>query len=134
MRTQFTGKRLKKFISYYKPHRRIFAMDMTFAAVSAVAVLLFSAGLRGNHRTGDGRMERGDGPDAGMVYAVAGWTCRAADGQQCDLCLLWPCDGAKMEETMRDELFAHYEKLSFGFHAKHDDALSQSVLSNDLSA
>ena len=41
MHTQFTAKRLKKFISYYKPHRRIFAMDMTFAALSAVAVLLF---------------------------------------------------------------------------------------------
>lgn len=41
MKSQFTKKRLKKFLSYYRPYRNIFAMDMFFAALSAIATLLF---------------------------------------------------------------------------------------------
>ena len=41
MKSQFTKKRLKKFLSYYRPYRNIFAMDMFFAALSAIAALLF---------------------------------------------------------------------------------------------
>ncbi|MFQ7290280.1 MAG: ABC transporter transmembrane domain-containing protein [Lacrimispora saccharolytica] len=41
MKSQFTKKRLKKFLSYYRPYRNIFVMDMFFAALSAIATLLF---------------------------------------------------------------------------------------------
>ena len=41
MKKIITIKRLTKFLSYYKPYRGIFAMDMFFACVSAVSVLLF---------------------------------------------------------------------------------------------
>lgn len=40
--------------------------------------------------------------------------------------------GAKMEETMRRELFEHYESLSFGFHAKNSTGKLMTVLTNDL--
>ena len=40
--------------------------------------------------------------------------------------------GAKMEETMRLELFEHYEALSFGFHARNSTGKLMTVLSNDL--
>lgn len=41
MKSQFTKQRARKFLSYYKPHRNIFLMDMFFAALSACSVLLF---------------------------------------------------------------------------------------------
>ena len=41
MKSQFTKGRLKKFLSYYKPHRRIFIMDMFFAGLSSLTVVLF---------------------------------------------------------------------------------------------
>lgn len=133
MRTQFTGKRLKKFISYYKPHRRIFAMDMTFAAVSAVAVLLFPLV--------SGKITElvMDGWNAETVRTL-GWYMLLLAGlaglrvvSNVIYAYFGHAMGAKMEETMRDELFAHYEKLSFGFHAKHDVGQLMTVLSNDLS-
>ena len=133
MRTQFTGKRLKKFISYYKPHRRIFAMDMTFAAVSAVAVLLFPL------VSGEITELVMDGWNAETVRTL-GWYMLLLAGlaglrmvSNVIYAYFGHAMGAKMEETMRDELFAHYEKLSFGFHAKHDVGQLMTVLSNDLS-
>ncbi len=133
MHTKFTGKRLKKFISYYKPHRRIFAMDMTFAAVSAIAVLIFPL-LSGKI----------------TALVMEGWSHETVRRLVWCILLLVGLTalrvvsnviyayfghamGAKMEETMRDELFAHYEKLSFHFHAKHDVGQLMTVLSNDLS-
>ena len=90
MHTKFTRKRLKKFLSYYKPHRRIFAMDMSFAALSAISVLLFP--LLSGKITGL-VMGTGDGSQAGVVYPAAGRTDCTAGGQQCDLCLLRPRNG-----------------------------------------
>ena len=40
MESKFTKQRAVKFLSYYKPHRNIFIMDMFFAALSAGSVLL----------------------------------------------------------------------------------------------
>ena len=85
MHTKFTRKRLKKFLSYYKHHRSIFAMDMSFEALSAISDLLFPLL--------DGRMGIGDGSQTGVVYSAIGRTDRTAGGQQCDLCLLRPRNG-----------------------------------------
>ena len=41
MKSKFTTQRAKKFLSYYKPHRSIFLMDLFFAMLSAGSVLLF---------------------------------------------------------------------------------------------
>ena len=41
MKSQFTKERLKKFLSYYRPHRKIFIMDMFFAGLSSLTVVLF---------------------------------------------------------------------------------------------
>ncbi len=41
MKSKFTKQRAKKFLSYYRPHRAIFLMDLFFAALSAGSVLLF---------------------------------------------------------------------------------------------
>lgn len=133
MHTQFTAKRLKKFISYYKPHRRIFAMDMTFAALSAVAVLLFP--LVSGKIT---ELVMG-GWDAETVRAVGRYMLLLAVLAVVRMvsnviyAYFGHAMGAKMEETMRDELFVHYEELSFHFHAKHDVGQLMTVLSNDLS-
>lgn len=133
MHTKFTRKRLKKFLSYYKPHRRIFAMDMSFAALSAISVLLFPL-LSGKIT---GLVMEGWGPETvrrlvWCILLLAGLTVLRMVSNVI-YAYFGHAMGAKMEETMRDELFAHYEKLSFHFHAKHDVGQLMTVLSNDLS-
>lgn len=132
MHTKFTRKRLKKFLSYYKPHRRIFAMDMSFAALSAISVLLFpllSGKITGLVMEGWGETVR---RLVWCILLLAGLTVLRMVSNVI-YAYFGHAMGAKMEETMRDELFAHYEKLSFHFHAKHDVGQLMTVLSNDLS-
>lgn len=133
MHTKFTRKRLKKFLSYYKPHRRIFAMDMSFAALSAISVLLFP--LLSGKITGLVMEGWGSETVRRLVWCIlllAGLTALRVVSNVI-YAYFGHAMGAKMEETMRDELFAHYEKLSFHFHAKHDVGQLMTVLSNDLS-
>ena len=132
MRSQFTRQRAKKFLSYYKPYQNIFLMDMFFAALSAVSVLLFP--LVSGYMTGEVLTEwNGRGSErlltasgllvlltavrlvSNIIYAYFGHSM-----------------GARMEETMREELFAHYESLSFRFHAENNIGKLMTVLSNDL--
>ncbi len=133
MHTKFTRKRLKKFLSYYKPHRRIFVMDMFFAALSAISVLLFPL-LSGKITE---LVMEGWGSETvrrlvWCILLLAGLTALRLISNVI-YGYFGHAMGAKMEETMRDELFAHYEKLSFHFHAKHDAGQLMTVLSNDLS-
>lgn len=134
MRSQLTGNRIKKFLSYYRPYRKIFIMDMCFAALSAVSVLLFP--LVSGYMTGE-VLTGWDGDTRRKLFAAAAV-----------LVLLTICKvvsniiygyfghamGARMEETMRGELFAHYEALSFDFHAQNGVGKLLTVLSNDLTS
>ena len=131
--SQFTKTRLKRFLSYYKPHRRVFTMVLFFAALSSAVVLLFPL-VSGyitkevladwSPQTGRNLMLGGLGlllltvlkVISNMIYAYFGHAM-----------------GAKMERTMRQELFAQYEKQSFGFHARNSVGKLMTVLSNDLS-
>lgn len=132
MKSQFTKQRARKFLSYYKPHRNIFLMDMFFAALSACSVLLFP--LVSGYLTGE-VLTRWDSTTKSKLISAA-----------CLLVVLTVVKvisnitfayfghsmGAKMEETMRAELFRHYESLSFDFHARNSTGKLMTVLSNDL--
>ncbi len=132
MESKFTKQRAVKFLSYYKPHRNIFIMDMFFAALSAGSVLLFplvSGYIANEVFTGwnDGSWKKLLAASlvlalltvlkvvSNIIYAYFGHAM-----------------GAKMEESMRKELFAHYESLSFDFHARNSSGKLMTVLSNDL--
>lgn len=132
MRDQFSKKRLTKFLSYYRPHKKIFGVDMFFAALSATSVLLFP--LVSGHITREVLAEWNETTmktlticglillfltlikiTSNIIYAYFGHTM-----------------GAKMESAMRKELLAHYEQLSFGFHARNSVGKLMTVISNDL--
>lgn len=127
-----TKERMKKFLSYYKPHKKIFIMDMSFAAVSSVCVLLFplvsgyiTAEVLGDwsQTTQNNLIIAGGALLALIVIRVISNIIYAYFGHAM---------GAKMEETMRNELFCHYERLSFFFHAKNAVGKLMTVISNDL--
>lgn len=132
MKSRFTKQRLLKFLSYYRPHKKIFAIDMCFAAISAVSVLLFP--LLSGYITGEVLIKWDE--STRKILAAAG-------GMLLILILIKVVSniayayfghamGVKMEQAMREELFEHYEKLSFGFHARNSTGKLMTVISNDL--
>lgn len=132
MKSQFTKQRAGKFLSYYKPHRCIFMMDMFFAALSACAVLLFP--LVSGYMTGEVLAQWDDGTWIRLAWAAGLLVLLTAVKTVSNIIYAYfgHAMGAKMEESMRDELFRHYESLSFGFHARNSTGKLMTVLSNDL--
>lgn len=132
MTSQFTKQRLKKFLSYYRPHKKIFIMDMFFAAISAASVLLFP--LVSGYLTGE-VLTKWD-KNTFEILITAGGVLLALTLVKVISNIIYAyfghAMGAKMEQTMREELFEHYEQLSFGFHARNSTGKLMTVISNDL--
>lgn len=132
MQSQFTKQKIKKFLSYYKPHRNIFLMDMFFAALSACTVLLFP--LVSGYMTGEVLAKWDDTTWKKLIWAAFILVLLTVIKIISNIIYAYfgHAMGAKMEETMRKELFQHYESQSFDFHAKNNTGKLMTVLSNDL--
>lgn len=132
MKSKFTKQRAKKFLSYYKPHRNIFIMDMFFAALSAVSVLLFP--LVSGYMTGEVLAKWNDNTWNKLLMAASVLVLLTVIKVISNIIYAYfgHAMGAKMEETMRRELLEHYESLSLGFHARNSTGKLMTVLSNDL--
>lgn len=132
MKSQFTKQRFKKFLSYYKPHKKIFVMDMFFAVLSAISVLLFP--FVSGYVTGK-VLTKWDDTTARTLFTT-GTILLALTIVKIISNIIYAyfghAMGSKMEQTMREELFEYYEKLSFGFHARNSTGKLMSVISNDL--
>ena len=132
MKKIITRKRLTKFLSYYKPYRGIFAMDMFFACVSAVSVLLFP--LVSGYITQEVLARQTPGTQkrligAGIVLLILLTVQLTAN---VIYAYFGHAMGAKMESAMREELFAHYQRQSFRFHGANPPGKLMTVMSNDL--
>ncbi|MBS4969463.1 MAG: ABC transporter ATP-binding protein [Lachnospiraceae bacterium] len=132
MKSQFTKKRLKKFLSYYRPYRNIFVMDMFFAALSAIATLLFP--LLSGYITGQVLSEWTGQTEKRLILAGIGLLVLLIIRVTSNVIYAYfgHAMGAKMEADMREELFVHYEALPFSFHAKNSVGKLMTVISNDL--
>lgn len=132
MKGNFTRQRLQKFLSYYRPHRIIFAADMFFTALSALAALLFP--LLSGYITAAVLNDWNEGTPRRLFWAGAGLLGLVV--VRCASNVVYACFGhamgAKMEAAMREELFCHYEKQTFAFHARNSVGKLMTVASNDL--
>lgn len=122
----------KKFFSYYKPYKKIFAADMFFAFLGAAITLIIPLIIR--YITND------------VIYREASeslHTILVLTGVMGVLVILeCYCNffityyghmmGAKMEYNMRNEIFAHYQKLSFSFFDNQKVGQLMSRVTNDL--
>ena len=123
---------MKKFLSYYKPYKKIFAADMFFACLGAAVTLIIPLIIR--YITND------------VIYRPAGESLKiilSLTGIMAVLIILeFYCNyfianyghimGAKMEYNMRNEIFAHYQKLSFSFFENQKVGQLMSRVTNDL--
>lgn len=123
---------MKKFLSYYKPYKKIFAADMFFACLGAAVTLIIPLIIR--YITND------------VIYRPASESLKiilSLTGVMAVLIILeFYCNyfiayyghimGAKMEYNMRNEIFAHYQKLSFSFFDNQKVGQLMSRVTNDL--
>lgn len=123
---------LKKFIQYYKPYRFVFFFDLFCATIISVVDLLYPQLLRGAAKglfTGDPQAILKALPmmAAGLlVMFVIQSLCKYYVSYQGHMM------GANMERDMRQQLFDHYEALSFTYYDQNNSGQMMSKLVSDL--
>ena len=109
----------RKFVGYYRPYRGLFWVDMLCALTVSVIDLAFPQVL--NYFT---RTEFADSAQIFRAVAIAGGALLAAYlirlGCQYFITSWGHIMGARMERDMRQELFDHYQKLSFSYYDRNN--------------
>ncbi len=122
--------RLKKFLSYYKPYLGLFYADMACAIVVSITVLAIPLCIR--YMTKNLEVQS---PDAfSEIYFMGGvMLALVAIHAICHAFVDYKGHmmGALMERDMRNELFEHYQKLSFKFYDDHRTGQLMTRISND---
>lgn len=123
--------RMRKFFSYYKPHLVVFYMDMACAVMVSAITLTMPLLIRYITKN----LLEPASPDAlSRIYMVGAimlaltalyTACHAFIDYQGHIM------GARMEADMRNELFDHYQKLSFSFYDEHRVGQLMTRLTND---
>ena len=123
---------LRKFIRYYKPYQAVFYLDLICAAAISLVDLAYPQILRTLTRTlftGSSQAILSALPliGAGMfaMYVIQS-LCKYYVSYQGHMM------GAHMERDMRQQLFDHYEKLSFSYYDNNNSGQMMSKLVSDL--
>ena len=123
---------IREFIPYYKPYKRVFFFDLLCAATISVVDILYPQILRRLTRTLFTR-------EAPVILSSLPWLALlflAAYMLQAACRYYVTCQGhvmgAQMERDMRQELFEHYERLSFSYYDKSNTGQMLSKLISDL--
>ena len=123
---------IKKFIQYYAPYKGVFFLDLVCAAVISLVDLAFPQILRTMTKTlFTVTPEKilhallSVGIVLLIVYLVQ-MGCKYYVSYQGHMM------GARMERDMRQQLFEHYEKLSFSYYDQNNSGQMMSKLVSDL--
>lgn len=123
---------LKKFLSYYKPYRKLFYSDMACAVAVSAVDLCFPLLLSWLARHVWNQ-------NAQTILTAIAWVCAGLLGLYI---LRYFCQyfitswghimGAEMESDMRRDLFYHLQRLSFSYYDKNNTGDMLSKLVSDL--
>lgn len=123
---------LKKFIHYYGPYKVVFFIDLLCAAIISLVDLSYPQILRTATKTlftQDKSMILHALPWIGiglfLMYVIQS-LCKYYVSFQGHMM------GANMERDMRQQLFEHYEKLSFSYYSQNNSGQMMSKLVSDL--
>ena len=123
---------MKKFVQYYTPYKAVFFLDLICAAVISLVDLAFPQILRTLTRTlftetSEHILHALFPIGAGLlVIYVLQALCKYYVSYQGHMM------GANMERDMRQQLFDHYEKLSFSYYDRNNSGQMMSKLVSDL--
>lgn len=123
---------LKKFISYYKPHQRLFYLDMVCALIVSMVDLAFPQIL--NYFVKGVFLDSYEIILLQLPWIFIGVLLMYSIRSGCQYFITsWGhIMGARMESDMRQELFSHYQKLSFSYYDKNNTGEMMSKLTADL--
>ncbi|MBQ8914542.1 MAG: ABC transporter ATP-binding protein, partial [Clostridia bacterium] len=121
---------LKKFLSYYKPHRVIFALDMAASFTVSMVGIFYPIVTRSmvNEFTGGGRNTKiivGGAILLLLLYVVRLLLNYFIQYQGHVM-------GVKMQAQMRREMFDHLQKLPYKYYDDHETGKIMSRMTNDL--
>jgi ATP-binding cassette subfamily B protein len=122
--------RFKKFLSYYKPYRGLFFADMACAMVVSLTLLSIPLCIRSITEN----LELNSAESLHHIYLMGGIMLGlVAIYALCNFFVDYKGHimGALMERDMRNELFDHYQKLSFKFYDDHRTGELMTRISND---
>ena len=123
---------LKKMVSYYRPYKGTFFLDMFFAFVASIISLVIPLVVR-YITTNVTKMDISEAVRRiiiiGIVLIVLVLIQFASNYFITNIGHVM---GAKMEYNMRAEIFAHYQKLSFSFFDEQKVGQLMSRITNDL--
>ena len=123
---------LKKFIQYYAPYKKVFFLDLICAAVISLVDLAFPQILRTLTKT-----LFTESSDA-ILWALLPITLvllvmyMIQTGCKYYVSYQGHMMGAHMERDMRQQLFDHYERLSFSYYDQNNSGQMMSKLVSDL--
>ena len=123
---------LKKFIPYYSPYKAVFVLDLICAAMISLIDLAYPQILRTMTKT----VFAGKSSAilqvllpigvAMLIMFIVQALCKYYVSYQGHMM------GANMERDMRQQLFDHYEKLSFSYYDQNNSGQMMSKLVSDL--
>ena len=123
---------LKKFIHYYGPYKTVFFIDLLCAAIISLVDLAYPQILRSATKTLFTQ-------DKAIILQALPWIAIGLFMMYViqSFCKYYvSCQGhimgAQMERDMRQELFEHYEELSFSYYSQNNSGQMMSKLVSDL--
>jgi len=124
-------KTLKTFIAYYKPYKKALAMDLFFAALASVPVLIYP--LLVHRITTTSLTNEGIAADA-LLRMIGLFLLLIAVEYVSNFYTDYfgHAMGAKMETDMRNDLFQHVQQFSFEYHNNARTGSLMSRITSDL--
>jgi len=126
---KYSKKIIKKFISYYKPHKKLFFIDMISALTMAIIALVFPMVTRKllNDIIPKGAI------NVLLMYGIALLLLYFIHAFLNFVVNYWGhLVGTRMEYDMRKDLFSHLQLLSFSFYDANRTGKIMSRMINDL--
>ncbi|MDD6616410.1 MAG: ABC transporter ATP-binding protein [Lachnospiraceae bacterium] len=124
--------KLKRLVGYYKPYKKLFFTDMFFAILGAATTLVIPLIVR--YITND--VIYRPGQEALQTILRLGVLMVGLVAVECFsnfyIAYFGHMMGAKIEHDMRNEIFSHYQKLSFTFYDNQKIGQLLSRVTSDL--
>lgn len=127
--------KMKKFLSYYKPYKKLIVADLFCALVSSGISIIIPLII--SHITGDligntGIITPDNFKYILILIGVLAVLLVIEYLAQLFVTYMGHYTGTLMESDLRSELFSHYQKLSFTFYDENKTGQLMSRLTNDL--
>lgn len=123
---------IRKMVSYYRPYKKVFFWDMFFAFLLSVISLVIPLAVR--YITGSiGNLDK-DAAFHRVIWIGCGLIVLVIlqFGSNYYVGTVGHIMGAKIEYDMRQEIFSHYQKLSFSFYDEQKVGQLMSRITSDL--